>query len=966
MRSWKKPTTETIDRALRAVKKETDRLYFFSRLENPLWITPLTEKGFFNSPPNASHLPDGSTLLPHWPELLFLRNVCRDAPDEVIRLVLDLPQVDNTRVYDVIFDMVLALPGMQSVQLKPKVFESAEMSPPLLSHRYRELLVHWAEQGEISTAFELAEKLVGFVADPEMEEKGKRYAADPTDFTTLPRPQPKLEPSDYQDFVLAGVRPLAAVDPYRVALILIEATALMIRLSLRPRHVQHDRSHESSEIKYRRLGGHGGYYERPDETLVLTLTACCEDVFAKAPECVASLMQDLRNQQWRLFERLQEHLYSLHPSPQTRCGIRKLILDHQGYSRWEHHYEFQRMLKSASLYFGREFLSDDEWESILDEILDGPLEEDARRWLGDEFTEDWFERRRTTFHRKQLRPFYSVLHGEYLDYFDELEQQADASLTDEDYFPVSEVTTGAVQQRSPQTSDALSKLGDADLLEFINLWDAEHWEEDNGLFSVSIAALAETFGTVFRETIIPDDSRRGFWLKNCELIARPVYLVAMIREMQRQIELRDFGRLNEWLQFCKWVLSLEAPTSDKMTEKSHEAVDQLGWYPPRQAVGDLVGTCLKEGIDVPVAAQNQLIDLLDNLCTGFDPWLDATNPEVALGDDYLTQGINCTRGLALENVFHWGSWLRRVDPKAKLDPGLAILLKRFTGSGGYALTLPERAVLGLNYRRALILDKAWAVEHRSDFFPRHLLSEWREAFGTFLLYNQPYAPWFTFLQGDLEFVLHHLEELHGWGQRDESFENIIGRHLFIYFLRGSYPLTGVESLLERFYDATDEKRECWGVLFDYVGLLVRNSGTDIDKDVRSKVTQFFNWRLAIRQGEELRKFTWWLESPSLDAEWRLDAYLAILEIVQPETSNLFHELDTLHEMLPSHPEQVVKCFAKLTDGLKNDTFYISTDTAQDIISVGLDSDTEIVRSDAERARENLLRRGRFDLLDLDD
>ena len=276
------------------------------------------------------------------------------------------------------------------------------------------------------------------------------------------------------------------------------------------------------------------------------------------------------------------------------------------------------MLRRASQQFGRDLLSEQEWESIFRQILGGPAETDVRKWLGDEFTAERFQRRRANFHRKQLRPFGSVLFGDYLEYYERLEQQADDSLSDEDYFPVSEVTTGRLQQRSPQTSDALSKLSDADLLEFINLWDAEHWEEDNGLVAVSIEALAETFGTVFREAIIPDDSRRGFWLESSERIANSAYVITMIHEMQRQVELQEFSHLDEWFQFCEWVLSLKVPTSVKTTGQIDDVVDQLGWYSQRRAVADLVGACLREGSDVPITASDRVIGLLETLCTGFD------------------------------------------------------------------------------------------------------------------------------------------------------------------------------------------------------------------------------------------------------------------------------------------------------------------------------------------------------------
>ena len=56
MKSWKKPTNEMIAKALGAIRKETARKYFFSHLENPLWLKPLTERGYFKYPPKASGL----------------------------------------------------------------------------------------------------------------------------------------------------------------------------------------------------------------------------------------------------------------------------------------------------------------------------------------------------------------------------------------------------------------------------------------------------------------------------------------------------------------------------------------------------------------------------------------------------------------------------------------------------------------------------------------------------------------------------------------------------------------------------------------------------------------------------------------------------------------------------------------------------------------------------------------------
>ena len=65
MKSWKKPTNEMVDKALDSVKKVTARKYFFSRLENPLWLKPLAERNCFKSPPKSrQRFDDGTVHIP--------------------------------------------------------------------------------------------------------------------------------------------------------------------------------------------------------------------------------------------------------------------------------------------------------------------------------------------------------------------------------------------------------------------------------------------------------------------------------------------------------------------------------------------------------------------------------------------------------------------------------------------------------------------------------------------------------------------------------------------------------------------------------------------------------------------------------------------------------------------------------------------------------------------------------------
>ena len=110
---------------------------------------------------------------PFWPELEYLKNVSQEAPEKVISIVLELPEVDNPSVYNYILEIALLLNGEQSVRLKPKMLEYARLEHQFLAHRYHELVVHWIVENQIQAALELVEILVQFHPDPKAEEKAK-------------------------------------------------------------------------------------------------------------------------------------------------------------------------------------------------------------------------------------------------------------------------------------------------------------------------------------------------------------------------------------------------------------------------------------------------------------------------------------------------------------------------------------------------------------------------------------------------------------------------------------------------------------------------------------------------------------------------------------------------------------------------------------------------------------------------
>ena len=262
------------------------------------------------------------------------------------------------------------------------------------------------------------------------------------------------------------------------------------------------------------------------------------------------------------------------------------------------------------------------------------------------------------------------------------------------------------------------------------------------------------------------------------------------------------------------------------------------WHTARGAAGDLVGSCVEEDVDVPVSSHGSLAKLLDALCTEFDARLDRNAPVFPGGNDQLAEAINNTRSRGLESLVKFGLWLIRQGRDDDVQFVMDTLEKRFTPDAAIPLTLPEYAILGVNYGRLFSLNEAWAVDHRSDIFPRESALGWRAALSTVLRFTHPNRPMFNVLKDDFAFALQNLADLELRDSPRDAFTDTLGRHLFTYYLWGMYPLKGPGSLIEQFYQQTGPGSEYWGNRFDHIGFTLKNTGKHLDKDPEGQIVGF--------------------------------------------------------------------------------------------------------------------------------
>src|SRR3972149_6493813 len=92
--------------------------YFFEKLDNPNWLTPLKEEGFFKTPPPPMEHPDGGTSYPFWSQGLYLKKMAAisEKQSEVLEICLDV-ETENTRARSDLMEIALLLPVEMSVQI---------------------------------------------------------------------------------------------------------------------------------------------------------------------------------------------------------------------------------------------------------------------------------------------------------------------------------------------------------------------------------------------------------------------------------------------------------------------------------------------------------------------------------------------------------------------------------------------------------------------------------------------------------------------------------------------------------------------------------------------------------------------------------------------------------------------------------------------------------------------------------
>ena len=642
----------------------------------------------------------------------------------------------------------------------------------------------------------------------------------------------------------------------------------------------------------------------------------------------------LRKRPEIFFVNLRQYLYTRNPNEETKDWIRELILNDHRYGATPYDREFFQLIKTSCEHFKDNFLSITEREKIFSKIIDGVVEKGSFYSSKD-------------LHRTQLFPFVEILFGKYKSYFEGLIKDYDKNHSHIIYhYP--EKVADHIFDYSPFAPQHLARYSDIELLELLNSWQNElTFSKDNCSIRISIVGLSKVFADVFSEHIVCNESRLDFWLTEGKKITRPIYTQEMLAVACRGI---DQQTLTNWLSFGKWVLSHHEIKDPKAKNTSSNKPD---WYYARFFVHQLMETIVKKE---PALFKNheQLDEILFLLSTQPSRDLDLTKTN----DNYrqFDLGLNFTRSRSLLTLMKFVQ-----KDNYYLKTLLKVFEKRFAE---HNVSAPEQAVLGYMFPLLVELDEKIAENYRRKIFPPDEQELWHAAFEGLIGYHNPSELIYTTVDNEFEHYIENLQELRKRNHNNYALEDKLSDLFFYFYLHGKFSLPGKDSLLARYYQATNNDHDSWGKLFSRVGSALRYSNPS--REQQTKIIAFLRWRVEHKDPQELSGFSAWLSVEWLEDNMFIQIAKEILPFIELKNVVVVNSwLGKLSSLLPSLVTDVVDCSWLLIKNLTEDVAcYLHIEYVQAILSAGekfADGDTRIT---ARTIKAYLIKRGGLNIDDL--
>lgn len=935
MRSWKTPTPEQVDRVLSLMVRKEQYRYFFYKLENPEWLEPLKEKGFFlkeNAPKIDRDEKKGTIGFPLWPETHFLARMAAYKPDIVLDFILPLVEVDNVSVHVDLADAALAMPPELAAKwVKKEIAWIKEQGNLylLLPDKLGKLMASLARGGQIDTALKLAGALLEVLPNAhwtsEMKEENP-YA--------LPKdPLARFDIWRYEEMFKEDVPELtrSARDG---ALDLL--CGLLARANEFARRERESKSTEDFSSIWRSSIEHA---EQPSYGIQNILVSGIRDAASLLIQerllTVQEVISILSKRSWTVFRRIGLYLLKKF-SEQAPELVAERLTDHDAFENHMIRPEYPLLMRKCFA-----MLPPDKKQMVLDWIQKGPAPEITKRFAeripGQEEMEKYiarWQRDRFAWFKDQLPPEQVVQYQELIKKFGEPEDPEHS---------ISMKEGGWVGPTSPTSVDELKKMSVEGILEHLRTW-----VPPGGM----MVPTPEGLGRNLTEAVQQDPNRFAEKAQSFKDV-HPTYVRALISGLSAGLKQGHAYDLTESLELCRLVVTQPREMPQKYQGFCKGTPPDWDCDSDWGATRATIARFLSEGLSgkkFAYAQREKIWSILEPITEDPDPTEERENK---YGMDPASLSINSTRGEAMHTVMRYALWIRQhleeqPDAQQKIDHGFDEMPEVRTVLEKHLDLLEEktfaiRAVYGQWLPWLILFDAGWVRKNMDKIFlladkPPQLFYE--SVWNTYIVFCAPYDNVFEVIKDQYVLAVGALAEPKSENQMRREPDKHLAEHLMVFNWRGKLD----SALLDAFWNKANSKLR--GYALESVGRSLYRGEGAVAPQIIDRIRSLWESRLAeVKEqpgfnGEcpEMSAFGWWYISKKFDDAWAIDQLLEALKIAgRVDPTHMV--ADRLAEVVALFPEKVIKALRLIVDGEKERWGFASwSDMAKKILRHALGTD----------------------------
>jgi hypothetical protein len=952
MKSWTPPKADQIKKLAVLAARPEARAYFFDRLENPEWVRPLSETGFFDNPPDpVPAAQPGYVKFPPWHEGRYLARMAERAPDEVANVLSGVATSENPAVTRLLLEAMASLPTDRAADLADRVLSWVKgPHADFFADDAATVVIQLISAGDAELAIDVADALLEVLPDPKLVEK--RESADGA-FRLPPEPSSRMSEWEYERVADRLVPPLvegAGMEAVRLFMRLLDQA---LQLSVSENEAAAARRIDHSYIWRPAIEDHSQNTDRGIKNVLVDAVRDAALSFAsQGPDELRAVIQELE-QGSTLFERIVLHVLAA-----TRNGedlVAQRLLDRERFDDHRIRHEYANLLRARF-----QDVDDETRAAVIGWIESGPdLDWYRGRRLeidGVETSEDEVQRYAEIWRRDRFSFIADGLEGELAERYRGLVED----YGEPDHPDFITWSSSWVGTESPVSREELLEMEPSSVADFVRSWSPD--DESGWHRGPSIEGL----GRVLNGIVASKHSEYALAANSFEG-ADPTY----VREYFSGLELA-LGQEGtfDWegpLRLALWVARLPFEADEEVEWRDRDP----GFRWCRRRISSL----LKAGFStqdntIPFALRVLAWETLARLVQDPNPSEGHEDRYGGENMDSFTLSLNTNRGEAVHAVIEYALWVHRSLEASGVDTshGFEVMdevrdvLNRHldvTVEPSHAV----RAVYGRWLPWLILIDEAWVSEKLNSLFPTNEgLAEYAETtWSTYVTWCSPYDSVFRVLRGHYEAAVQNVPSgVKAGNAHRTSIDEKLGEHLVTFYWRG---LVDME-LMKEFFNRADD--ELAARVLAHVGRALRNTPGELSDQIRERIEELFEWRLAVGESspdehsEELRAFGIWFSSGKLGQDWALEMLRKTVELAGSPTLGHW-AVERLVDIATNDPTVAVELLAGMLADLENDWDDLGwSDDARRILVIARDSGVAEARRGISEIVDHYVRRGNQD------